>query len=226
MEESIRGLGRALLVMHAPRDEVVGIENAARIFQTARHPKSFVSLDDADHLLTRAADARYAGGLIATWSGRYLDLPEDEMEASASAVPGVQVQAGGSGYRVEIRAGRHRLQADEPSASGGGDTGPTPHDLLLAGLGACTAMTMRIYADRKGWPLEGVRVDLTRDKIDAAQCNACKTREGQLDRLTRAITVDGPLDDDQRARLLQIAERCPVHRTLKSEIVIESTMKS
>jgi putative redox protein len=225
LEQSIRDLGRALLVLHAPRDAVVGVENAATIFQAARHPKSFLSLDDADHLLTRAADARYAGALIAVWAGRYMDLPEHETEASASTMPGVQVQVGGSGYRVEIRAGRHRLVADEPSASGGGDTGPTPHDLLLASLGACTAMTLRMYADRKGWPLEGITVELSRDRIAAAECPACRTREGQRDRLTRVLSLQGPLDGEQRKRLLQIAERCPVHRTLISEIVIESRLR-
>jgi uncharacterized OsmC-like protein/alpha/beta superfamily hydrolase len=218
-EEKIRSLGRSLLILHSPQDVVVDIDNARRIYMAARHPKSYVSLDGADHLLRREADARYVGRLLAAWAGRYLadappELPEDERR-------GVVVR-GESSLAQSIRIGPHALGSDEPASVGGEDTGPTPYELLLASLGACTSMTLRMYAQRKKWPLEAVTVELHHDKIHARDCDECETREGKLDDIERVITLAGDLDETQRVRLLEIADRCPVHRTLHSEVRIRT----
>jgi putative redox protein len=224
-------LDKALIVFHAPRDQIVGIENARAIFDAARHPKSFISLDDADHLLTRRADAIYVADLLAAWASRYMGAGmAATVSAPAGGEPGTVVvaEAGADPARgrlaQEIRVGRHRLPADEPVAAGGTDTGPNPYDLLLAALGACTSMTLRLYADHKGWPLEKVSVQLRHDKIHAADCAECETREGKIDRIVRVIELEGPLDAAQRGRLLEIAEKCPVHRTLHSGISILSRL--
>jgi len=222
MEQKIAALDRALLVMHSPVDKIVGIENAQYIYQTARHPKSFVSIDGADHLLTRESDARYVGRVIATWAGRYLDA------ASRSGVDAgwTVVHTGRAGYASPVTTGRHRLVSDEPESLGGADLGPSPYDLLNAALGACTGMTLRMYADRKKWPLEGVAVHLHHDTIHAHDCQACETEEGHVDHVVRKILLSGPLTDQQKSRLLEIADRCPVHRTLRSEVDIHTELQT
>jgi uncharacterized OsmC-like protein/alpha/beta superfamily hydrolase len=219
--EAIASLGKALLVFHSPQDNIVGIDNARRIYQAARHPKSFVSLDGADHLLRKQADARYVGSVLAAWAQRYLDLqPHTPLE------PGVVVvEAGAVGFAQRVRSGRHQLAADEPLDVGGTDTGLGPYDLLLAGLGACTSMTLRMYADRKKWPLEAVRVSLKHAKIHAKDCTECETKTGKLDDIERTLELEGALDDTQRARLLEIADMCPVHRTLHNEVRIRTRLE-
>ncbi|HWR92451.1 MAG TPA: bifunctional alpha/beta hydrolase/OsmC family protein, partial [Desulfobacterales bacterium] len=225
-EAVIRNLDRALLVLHSPLDDVVGIENAARIFQAARHPKSFVSLDQADHLLSNLADSRYAGAVIAAWARRYLTAPSPADARPRAEDNRITARTGSGGFLTEVMVNRHSLVADEPLAAGGTDQGPSPFDLLVAALGACTAMTLRMYADRKAWPLEAATVRLKHAKIHAADCETCETREGMLDRIEREIEIEGPLDPDQKQRLLQIADRCPVHRTLTSEVQITTRLKS
>jgi putative redox protein len=221
--EQVAALRSALLILHAPTDEVVSIDNAAQIFNAARHPRSFVSLDDADHMLGRRRDAQYAADVIAAWSQRY--LPDPQPSDAERAHGEVLVEETGDGtFQQLITIGAHRLLADEPVELGGGDTGPSPYDLLLAGLGACTAMTLRLYAGRKGLALDQVRVALRHAKIHATDCETCETRQGQVDRIERVITVTGDIDDAQRARLLEIADKCPVHRTLTSEISIQSRL--
>jgi putative redox protein len=223
--ERIGRLGAALLVLHAPRDEYVPIDNAREIFDSARHPKSFVSLDDADHLLTDKLQAGYAADVIATWADRYLSptaIDGDGDDTSDEVEPGVVVvtETGEGRYTQHIRTGQHTLTADEPVSIGGNDLGPTPYGLLLSALGSCTAMTMRMYAERKGWPLRSTEVTLRHDRIHAEDCESCETEHGMLDHIQREITMEGDLDDDQRAKLLEIADKCPVHRTLRSEVVI------
>ncbi len=230
---SIGALRKALLVMHAPGDRTVPVDNAAEIFMRAKHPKSFVSLDDADHLLSRKQDAAYAAEVIAAWASRFLDPVETDLSPATPAtepVPCVRAtlsrqqssEADASRFATDIAAGRHRLRADEPVSVGGADTGPGPYDLLLAALGACTAMTLRMYADQKKWPLESVHVDLKHDKVHAADCEECDTREGRVDRIERVLHIEGALDAAQRARLIEIADKCPVHRTLHSEVLIHT----
>jgi putative redox protein len=220
----VRDFGKALLVFHGPHDEVVDIDHARRIFEAARHPKSFVSLDDADHLLSRSADAVYVATVLAAWATHYVGAAETRPEREVQVEPGTVVvaEAGAGKYAQRIEVGPHTLRADEPVAYGGDDTGPSPYDLLLASLGACTSMTVRMYADRKQWPLQHVTVRLQHDRIHAVDCEECVTRLGKIDRIRSAIVLEGPLDTEQRARLLEIAERCPVHRTLRSETKIIS----
>ncbi|MGF1592086.1 MAG: alpha/beta fold hydrolase [Kiloniellaceae bacterium] len=225
LEDAIAGLRKALMVFHAPRDEIVGIDNASRIFLAAKHPKSFVSLDNADHLLSRRADAVYVAEVLAAWAGRYLGEAAQAEEASAprAADGEVVVEETGAGKFTQlIAAGRHLLSADEPEAMGGLDSGPSPYDFLLAGLGACTSMTLRLYAERKGLALERTRVTLSHDKIHAKDCADCETKEGKVDRIRRRIQITGDLTPEQRARLMEIADKCPVHRTLQSEVSIET----
>lgn len=220
MRAAIGDLRRALLVMHSPVDEVVGIDSAARIYEAARHPKSFVSLDDADHLLTDAADARYVGRVLAAWASAYLPARDDREDAAPAGV-GVVTRTPASGFRTEIVAGPHTLIADEPLAVGGTNEGPTPYDLLAGALGACTGMTLRMYAERKGWPLEEVWVRLVHGRVHAEHGGACEDPKSCLESIRREVRIVGPeLDAGQRTRLLEIADRCPVHRTLEAGVRI------
>jgi len=221
---AVARMGKALMVMHSPRDTIVDIDNASKIFLAAKHPKSFVSLDPADHLISRREDSLYAGQLLADWALRYLAAPQ--AEATPAAQPGkVLVSETREGkFTNQVFVGPHVIRADEPVAAGGLDTGPGPYDLLCASLGACTSMTLRMYADLKAIPLERVSVELKHDKIHAADCAECETREGKIDRIERLITLEGKLEPQQRARLLEIANQCPVHRTLHSEILIQTQL--
>lgn len=226
VRERVSHLHKALLVLHAPRDETVGIDNATSIFVAAKHPKSFVSLDSADHLLNDPADAAYAAGVIAAWATRYVGkAPEAVSETAEAEAKGVEVSETGLGkFQAKVVAGRHRLIADEPEAVGGLDSGPSPYDLLSAALGACTVMTLRMYAERKGLAVERISATVTHGKVHAADCLDCteehRKREGRIDRFERRIAIEGDLDAETRARLLEIADRCPVHRTLEAGAAI------
>ena len=221
--DTVARLGRALMVMHSPRDTIVGIDNATMIFTAAKHPKSFVSLDPADHLLSRREDAFYAGQLLAAWAERYLDVKPDEIPAPPPGKVLVRETREGK-FTNQVVVGRHVIRADEPVAAGGLDSGLSPYDLLCAALGACTAMTLRFYADLKGIPLERVSVELKHEKIHATDCAECETKEGKIDRIERLIGLEGALDSAQRQKLLEIANKCPVHRTLHSEVVIPTRL--
>ena len=220
----IASLHRALLVMHAPTDATVGIENASRIFAAARHPKSFVSLDTADHLLSRREDAAYAAQVLAAWVSRYVPAPST---TATAAKDGVLVEETGQGrVQQRITVGSHSFLADEPASLGGAGSGAGPYDLLLAALGACTSMTMRLYAERKGWPLTAISVRLRHAKIHASDCADCETRDDAwVDEISKEIALEGPLDSTQRERLIEIAARCPVHRTLESEVKIRTRLR-
>lgn len=218
-DNSIKNIGKALLVMHSPQDTIVGIENAQEIYVQAMHPKSFISLDGSDHLMSKEEDAKYAGMMIASWANRYIQLRET-YEAPEGEV---HVRIGKTGYATEVTAGRHQMIADEPPSVGGTDEGPTPYGYLLSGLGACTAMTLRMYADFKKIPLEEVEVKLTHDKIHQRDGENTESSKGKIDQIKRKIRLSGDLTDDQRKRLVEIADRCPVHKTLegKPEILTE-----
>lgn len=224
MVDAIEDLGRALLVMHSPVDKVVGIENASMIFRAAKHPKSFVSLDRADHLLTNVADSRYAAGVIANWSKKYIPALQEEIKLATFEDNRVVVRTGSVGFRTEVLANGHPLIADEPMAVGGTNTGPSPYELLTAALGACTSMTLRMYADRKGWPLEAAEVRLEHSKIHCIDCAEASQGRPKIDHISRELVLEGPLDEAQKQRLLEIADRCPVHRTLHSEITVTTTL--
>jgi uncharacterized OsmC-like protein/pimeloyl-ACP methyl ester carboxylesterase len=215
-------LHKALLVMHSPTDDTVGIENATKIFVAAKHPKSFVSLSGADHLISQHQDSTYVADVIAAWVERYVDPAAPESAADLAEVPRqVVVRETRNGkFQQSVTVGPHRMTADEPKVAGGDDTGPGPYDFLLTGLGACTSMTMRMYADLKKLPMDRVTVTLRHSKIHAQDCEECETRDGKLDQIDRVIGIEGTLDADQRKRLMEIADKCPVHRTLTSEIRI------
>jgi uncharacterized OsmC-like protein/pimeloyl-ACP methyl ester carboxylesterase len=213
-------LRRALLIMHAPTDAIVGIDNATRIFMSARHPKSFVSLAGADHLLGDRRDTAYVADVIAAWATRYIDAPVETAAAGPAPRQVVVQETRASKFQQTVSVGPHRLLADEPASAGGEDTGPGPYDFLLTALGACKSMTMRLYADRKALPLERATVTLKHSKIHAEDCAECETKEGLLDQIDVAIGLEGALDAEQRKRILEIADKCPVHRTLTSEIRI------
>jgi uncharacterized OsmC-like protein/alpha/beta superfamily hydrolase len=215
-------LHKALLVMHAPTDDTVGIDNATHIFVAARHPKSFISLAGADHLLSDRRDAAYVADVIAAWAERYIDPVAPEPVAVSGEAPRNVVvrETRNSKFQQTVSVGPHRLLADEPVAAGGEDTGPGPYDFMLAGLGACTSMTMRLYAERKSLPLERVTVTLKHNKIHAEDCADCETKAGMLDQIERVIAMEGALDAEQRKKLMEIADKCPVHRTLTSEVHI------
>jgi putative redox protein len=221
LEDKIRRLGRALLVLHAPRDEVVGIDNASRIFLAARHPKSFVSLDDADHLLSRPQDASYAAGVIAAWVARYIPEPPAEL---AEAEHVVVRETGEGKFQNLVIVGRHRLIADEPAAVGGLDTGPNPYDYLSIALGACTAMTLRIYAEHKEIALGRISVEVRHGKVAADHCADCgevaEGRNGKIDRFERIVRIEGEIDAGLAAKIAEIAGKCPVHRTLESSSAV------
>jgi putative redox protein len=224
LETKISSLKKALLVLHAPLDETVELDNAARIFQLAKHPKSFITLDNADHLLTKPQDADYLSDIIAAWVQRYIDVtllpklmnaPEGIVRVS---------EADPTSFIQDISAAGHHLVADEPESYGGDFLGPTPYQLISAGLGACTSMTIRMYARRKNIPLEHVQVDISHDKIHATDCSTCEQSTGKVDQFDRNITLTGDITEEDRQKLLAIADKCPVHKSLESEITINTKL--
>lgn len=223
MKKVIHALDTALLIMHSPQDAIVEIENAAKIYDAARHPKSFITLDGADHLLSDKKDSLYAGHMIASWAEKYLDLPEKQTLLSDKEVV---VRTGEESYTTEIKAGKHLFLADEPESAGGNDLGPSPYHLLSSALGACTGITLRMYANRKKWPLKEIKVHLEHDKIHAEDCAHCEDKTKKIDQIVRVIELEGELDEKQRQRLLEIANKCPVHKTLHSDIHVKSSLKS
>jgi uncharacterized OsmC-like protein/esterase/lipase len=221
----INSFRKSLLVMHAPFDNIVSIDHATKIFTAAKHPKSFISLDNGDHLLAKRRDAEYAAGVIGAWVDRYLGKIDVESKQDSHVVgEGVVVVQSreGTKFTQDITTQDHHTLADEPLKVKGDNLGMSPYEYLLAGLGACTSMTMRMYADLKKIPLEGARVELRHEKIHAEDCLNCETVIGKIDTIEKEIQLFGPLSPAQKDRLYKIAEKCPVNRTLKSEIIIDS----
>ena len=210
-----------LLILHSPADQVVSIDNASEIYRQAHHPKSFISLDEADHLLSREADSEYVGNMIGHWVQRYLPTPQLE-EADSDATVTTYT---GQSFTTHIKTPQHALVADEPESVGGHNLGPTPYDLVAAGVGACTGMTLRMYADRKGWPLESVRVIVQHEKVYAEDCEHCEDASQKIDQMERIVEIEGELDEQQRTRLLEIANKCPVHKTLVTGLSIKTTSR-
>ena len=223
LKDTVANLGKALLVMHAPLDSTVSIDNAAGIFMAAKHPKSFVTLDDADHLVSKNADAEYAAEVIAAWAGRYLDLrPPAPPIGAPEGIVRVS-EADPDGFLQDVNSGPlHHAVADEPLAYGGTNRGMSPYGFLAAGLGACTSMTIRMYARRKGWPLKHVSVDVSHDKMHAQDAETAKAM--RIDKFRRELRLEGPLTDEQRARLMEIADKCPVHKTLEKGATVETIL--
>jgi putative redox protein len=226
LEKAISHLHKPLLVLHAPRDEIVGIDNARRIFDAALHPKSFISLDGADHLLTRHEDAAFVAEVVSAWVSRY--APVRRHEGDASGADGIRVRATGEGrFQHIVTAGRHRLFSDEPEGYGGLGSGPSPYDYLALALGACTSMTVRMYAERKGWQLPPFTVQVTHDKVHAEDCGGCAAgADGKIDQFIRRITFEGHLDEEVKAKVLDIAGKCPVHRTLEAQSAVATSVET
>jgi len=225
MHKVIKNLNLPLLIIHSPEDDTVSIDNAARIYQAARHPKSFISMDNADHLLSREGDANYAGTMIATWAGKYLDIEQQQLASSMGKDGDVISSTGKDHYYTEIEADGHTIIADEPHSVGGGEQGADPYELLSSSLGACTGITLRMYADRKGWPLRQVNVLLRHRKVHAVDCDDCPDARTMIDTIMREIELIGDLTGEQKKRLLEIANRCPVHRTLQEKVVVKTQLK-
>lgn len=222
LEFTVGKMRKALLVMHSPQDEIVEVDNARKIYEMAKHPKSFITLDGADHLLTRKEDSMYVGSMVGSWVTRYLALPKTEaLETDKQVV----VRTGDDGYTTEIKASGHNLIADEPESFGGKNLGPNPYDLLLSSLGACTGMTLRMYADHKKWDLQEVKVHLQHNKVHAKDCDECESNKSKIDKIEKVLEFKGDLSEEQIKRLTEIADKCPVHRTITSEILMNTTVK-
>lgn len=215
LQKTVKQLRMPILIMHSPQDSTVGIKNAEEIYKAAHHPKSFVSLDGADHLLSESKDSKYAGNLIAGWAERYLDFPDKtDIETTHQVVASLNSEAG---FTTQMKVGNHYLLSDEPLKVGGNDFGPSPYEFVSAGLSACTAMTIQMYTKRKGWDVENVEVHTSYGKSHAEDCQACESENAKIDTFHREIKLEGQLDDIQKKRILEIANKCPVHRTLHSE---------
>jgi uncharacterized OsmC-like protein/alpha/beta superfamily hydrolase len=224
--DKIAKLKKALIVFHGPRDQQVSVDNAADIFQAAKHPKSFISLDDADHLLSRKEDAIYVADVMSAWASRY--LPDGASEVKKPERGKVLVEETGAGkFQQRVVADKHEFFADEPKKVGGDETGPTPYELLLAGLGACTSMTMRMYAARKNLAATKFSVTLSHEKMHADDCEECAAEgSSRIDVISREIEIEGDLTEEERQKLVEIADKCPVHRTLESDVEVLTKLKA
>ncbi len=222
----IGSMKKALIVFHSPVDATVGIENAAAIFQAAKHPKSFVSLDDADHLLTRRADSIYVADVLSAWAARFIEARTQRDDGDAAGE--VLVRETGNGkFQQQVLSGTHRMLADEPVSYGGLDSGPSPYDFVSIGLAACTSMTLRMYAERKGWDIGRISVTVDHAKVHAEDCIDCgEGKEGRIDRFERRISVAGEVEDAAREKLLEIADKCPVHRTIEAGAAVVTKLAS
>lgn len=224
LPESIGRLRKALLVMHAPQDDIVAVKNASELFLHAKHPKSFVSLDKADHLLTREEDSRYVGHVLAAWASRYLPAASQASDELGSDGVETVARTYASGFKTDIISAGYALIADEPVSYGGTDKGPSPYDLLSAALASCTTMTLGMYARHKKLDLQSSTVRVRHSKVHAQDCEDCEATNGKIDQFQRELTVEGNLTVEQRQRLLEIADKCPVHRTLHSEVKVRTTL--
>lgn len=222
LPEVVKNLKKALLIMHSPQDTTVGIKNAEEIYFNARHPKSFVTLDGADHLLSEKADSLYAGKTIAAWAERYLQVAEiGPLKTKHQVVASLD---NSDGFTAQLKVGNHYMSADEPLEFGGNDFGPSPYEYVSAGLSACTVMTLQMYARRKKWDLQNVEVHTSHDKVHIEDCDGCESATAKIDTFEREIKLSGNLDDSQKQRLLEIADKCPVHRTLESDTKVNTRM--
>lgn len=213
-----KNLGKALLIMHSPQDRIVALKNAEEIYSAAHHPKSFVSIDGADHLLLRKEDSHYVGTIIAHWAKRYVNLHKSEEISTTHQV--IASLDAADGFTTLMKVGRHFITADEPVSYGGNDFGPSPYDLVSAGLSACTAMTIQMYAKRKEWNLENVEVHTSYSKVHAIDCEDYETNTAKIDTFHREIKLTGALDGKQIEKILQIADKCPVHKTLHATVQV------
>lgn len=222
LPEVVKAMRKSLLVMHSPQDDTVGVVNAREIYEAAHHPKSFVSLDGADHLLMNKKDSVYVGEVIASWAQRYIEVPEEPaLKTKHEVVANLDIE---NGFTTQMKLGDHYITADEPESVGGKNFGPNPYEFVSAGLAACTAMTLKMYAGFKNWELENVEVHINHNKEHAADCENCESPKSKIDVFRREMKITGNLDEKQIQRLLEIADKCPVHRTLHNEVIIETKL--
>ena len=229
LEKTLEGLDKPLLIFHSPVDQIVNVNEAAKIYQAAKHPKSFVSLENADHLLTKEADADYVALTLTAWASRYLDLASPQLQSQdrPKVTPGeVLVTERDAAFLRGLYTSDHQWLADEPKDKGGSNLGPSPYELLLMSLGACTSMTLRMYANHKKLPIENIQVHLSHKRIHAQDCAECETQDGRVDEMERIIEYQGQLTEEQHQRLLEIADKCPVHKTLEGEIKVHTRSKN
>ena len=221
LEDAIKGMSKAIMVLHSPQDRVVEIDNAAKIYKAAQHPKSFVTLNGADHMLTNKNDAYYTGNVIASWAKRYIKYEEGpKLETDRQVV----ARLGDAGFTTELLLGKHGMVADESEDLGGHDFGPSPYQLLTSALAACTSMTLQMYARRKKWPVDEVLCHVNYSKEYYEDCIACVDEGAYLDTFDRSIEIKGDITEEQRQRMLEIANKCPVHRSLSSEIIVVTSL--
>ncbi len=218
LERIVSDFNKALLILHSPQDKIVEIKNAEEVYIAAHHPKSFVSLDGVDHLLSKKEDSEYVGEVIAGWASRYVEIPPRDTVSSKSKVAGSL--NGEDNFTTQLKLGDHSGMADEPKNFGGNNFGPTPYEYISAGLAACTAMTIQMYAKRKNWEIENVTVHIEYSKDHALDCEHCEDKSAKIDTFSRQIRFKGKLTSDQKIRLLEIADKCPVHKTLITETQI------
>ena len=218
--EVVKSMKKPLLVMHSPFDKIVGIENAQKIYQHAFHPKSFISLDDADHLLTKKEDSIYVGNLIGTWIQRYFSVKsKDELSTEGEQVVG-HLNLKEDNFTTSIQTKNHSIIADEPLKVGGDDFGPSPYELFSASLVACTTMTLKMYANRKKWDLQEVYVYVTHTKKQVQDGD----EKIEISQLEKKLKFVGDLSEEQKTRLKEIAAKCPVHKTMLGDIEIETSV--
>lgn len=218
----VKNLRKPLLILHSPIDTIVGIENAKQLYHHAHHPKSFVSLDNADHLLTNSKDSRYAGNMIGTWVERYFPKKENEMLDTEGEQLVGHLNLIEDNFTTKIQTKNHDMIADEPISVGGNDFGPSPYQYLYAGLAACTTMTLKMYADRKGWDLQEVFVYISHSKKKNTELGIELEKPTRLDFITKKLKFVGDLSEEQKQRLKEIAAKCPVHKTLAGNVIFES----
>jgi len=229
LNKTLEGLDKPLLIFHSPVDQLVNVEEAAKIYQAAKHPKSFISLENADHLLTKEADADYVALTLTAWASRYLDLSSPQLQSRdrPSVTPGeVLVTERDAAFLRGLYTSDHQWLADEPKDKGGSNQGPSPYELLLMSLGACTSMTLRMYANHKKLPVENIQVHLSHKRIHAQDCADCETGDGRVDEIERIIDYQGQLSEEQHQRFLDIADKCPVHKTLEGDIKVRTRAKN
>jgi len=224
LPETVKKLRKPLLLMHSPQDDTVGIQNAEQIYVAAHHPKSFVSLDGADHLLSDKKDSMYVGKVISGWAQRYLNLESEQAQPKTKHDVVASLDAE-DGFTAQMKVGSHYMIADEPLDVGGSDFGPSPYELVSAGLSACTVMTIQMYVRRKGWDLENVEVHTSYAKEHALDCENCESEDAKIDTFHREVILKGELDEKQKSRIMEIADKCPVHRTLHSETQIITQLR-
>ncbi|MFT4780963.1 MAG: putative OsmC-like protein/pimeloyl-ACP methyl ester carboxylesterase [Psychroserpens sp.] len=220
----VKALRKPLLILHSPTDTIVGIKNAEQLYNNAHHPKSFVTLDDADHLLSKTRDSSYAGDIIGAWVKRYFPQQENKMLDTSGEQLVAHLNLKEDNFTTTIQTAKHNFIADEPDSVGGDDFGPSPYDFISAGLAACTVMTLKIYAERKKWDLQEVYAHITYSKKHSDDLMLDVDKPTRIDHLSKKLTFIGDLDESQRQRLKEIASKCPVHKTLQSEVIIDTEL--